>query len=609
MIEMIRKGEGTSPLGEMPQGKAGLAATLTKDNCSALKAVCKPPEQTIFNRFDRKGIEAHLQLYLGLGLTPILLKGKKPIVKWLYGDWNPKMLDDLRPYLNRSNWGLRTGGNFAVLDFDTKQDFYDFVAENIERLPSDAPIVKTGRGYHVWFRPARPLKSMRFEGVDIKAEGGLVVAPPSIHPDTNRRYKFIRPPKEDIPELDLNELVFPNLKKRDTDNGKPHRSTRSTGGIRTDKPRFNYDDIKDGVDEGQRHTALVSYTGHMIWRDLSEEQIMVLAADWNEKNRPPLTDDELVSTVDYCCSRYAKEKAPDKNAVPTKTLNNLNSVIVETKEYPRLGHRQSLYIPESPNPTPAPDLAASWETEDAREYTHQDCGKKRAIMRKGREYMSVSFFCGRWDCPRCGPYFRQRWISHMVEKTKDTDLHVIEIPEADWGRVRRSINRLDADYMRIKVGNVLRIITDKPIENSIELARDDISTYLESSIPTNASKCPISTSRNWEHHKKEKTSNEYEAVTITWLPVKDQTEVAEGLGARVVKHARWVSPEDADEEEWAEEFKQGIRKRERLVTWWLKHPTYGLDMRDYLNQQYAEDAVNDEYGNESFIDRYLFEAA
>ena len=90
--------------------------------------------------------------------------------------------------------------------------------------------------------------------------------------------------------------------------------------------------------------------------------------------------------------------------------------------------------------------------------------------------------------------------------------------------------------------------------------------------------------------------------------MKDQAEVAQELGARVVKHARWISPEDADEDEWAESFKEGIRERERLVSWWLEHPMYGMDMRDYLNRQYAEDSVNDEYGYEALFERELVEA-
>jgi hypothetical protein len=124
--------------------------------------------------------------------------------------------------------------------------------------------------------------------------------------------------------------------------------------------------------------------------------------------------------------------------------------------------------------------------------------------------------------------------------------------------------------VRIKVGAVFKVLTDKPLKTSTVLKSEDVKAYLESTIPETAFKCPISTSRNWEQGK-HKRENDYKGVTITWLPVKEQAEVAENLGATIQRHARWLSPEEVDEEEWAEKFKEGIRQRKELILWWLKH--------------------------------------
>ena len=126
-------------------------------------------------------------------------------------------------------------------------------------------------------------------------------------------------------------------------------------------------------------------------------------------------------------------------------------------------------------------------------------------------------------------------------------------------------------------------------------------------IPNTAFKCPISTSRNWRREKNTKKDNDYIAVTQSWLPVKDQTEVAQELGATIVKHARWISPIDVDEVEWAKQFKDEIQKRERSIAWFLKNNDYTDEIRSYLNQQYVEDAVNDEAGDGDFMDRQLLE--
>ena len=124
--------------------------------------------------------EKQLQQYLDLGLTPIPIKGKKPLIKWKH--WHPTSINALKPYLRgNANWAVRTGGNLAVLDFDSEQSYVDFVSRNIDILIGDYPVVKTGRGYHLWFRPMKPLKSHAYDGVDLKE--GRVHAIEIVRPD------------------------------------------------------------------------------------------------------------------------------------------------------------------------------------------------------------------------------------------------------------------------------------------------------------------------------------------------------------------------------------------------------------------------------------------
>ena len=599
---------GTPLAGGVPKTQE-VATTFNHINSSALKENRK---SLLSGSWNHPETRTQLQTYLDLGLTPIPLRGKIPIVKWVHGSWAPKKIDDLNRYKNCVNWGLKTGGNFAVIDFDNENAFFTFAEANVENLPKNIPVVKTGRGYHVWFRPTQPLRDMHFDGIDLKGTGGMVVVPPSIHPKYNRRYQFIWGVEDGIPELDISKLKFPGLKRKSNKAapGNTGNDNDNTG-IPTDKPRFDFNLIRGGVSEGERHSTLVSYIGHLIWRGLSKEEITVLATDWNEKNQPPLLEEEVVATVNYCYQAYSKKNVRDTKNVPNVTLNNLNSVLVETKSYPEITHRHTPFIPESPLPTQAPvdshDPANVWDTESLPLPDNEQCGKKRAIMRRGREYMSVSFFCGRWCCPRCGPFFRQRWIEHLTTKTAGADLYVTEINEDDWPRIRRAINRLESDYMKIKSGSVFKLITDKPLKNSTALLSEQLKGYLETAIPNTAYKCPISTSRNWRREKNTKKENDYVTVTQSWLPVKDQTEVAQELGATIVKHARWISPIDVDEAEWAEQYKDEIQKRERSMAWFLKNNDYTDEIRSYLNQQYAEDAINDEAGDGDFMDRQLLE--
>ena len=88
------------------------------------------------------------------------------------------------------NWGVKTGVKLTVIDFDTPLEFIHFIAKNMEKLPPGTPIVKTGRGYHIWLRPMQSTKTQHITGGDIKGEGGYVVAPPSVHA-TGAIYSFM----------------------------------------------------------------------------------------------------------------------------------------------------------------------------------------------------------------------------------------------------------------------------------------------------------------------------------------------------------------------------------------------------------------------------------
>ena len=105
-----------------------------------------------------------------------------------------------------ANIGIVTGeiSGIVVLDLDGLE-----VAQHRE-IPT-TPISLTGNGMHIFFRhPSGQVHSFRRPGMDLKADGGYVVAPPSIHP-SGRRYQWqLGPFIEPIPPPDwLMEMAFP----------------------------------------------------------------------------------------------------------------------------------------------------------------------------------------------------------------------------------------------------------------------------------------------------------------------------------------------------------------------------------------------------------------
>jgi hypothetical protein len=89
----------------------------------------------------------------------------------------------------KRNLGARTGQASGVWVLDEDElGALAALAEKHGPLPATREST-TGRGRHLWFKttalpiPSRQGKGRIWPGIDIKAEGGYVVAPPSIHPD------------------------------------------------------------------------------------------------------------------------------------------------------------------------------------------------------------------------------------------------------------------------------------------------------------------------------------------------------------------------------------------------------------------------------------------
>jgi len=87
----------------------------------------------------------------------------------------------------------RISGGLVVVDFDDPAILDFLVDGGIDKFSERTLVVKTRKGYHAYFRVSESLlQNRRFDNlkIDIKGEGGYVVAPPSIHRE-GTRYEFL----------------------------------------------------------------------------------------------------------------------------------------------------------------------------------------------------------------------------------------------------------------------------------------------------------------------------------------------------------------------------------------------------------------------------------
>jgi hypothetical protein len=145
------------------------------------------------NQFATASFVDAAQVYRLSGFSIILIKphDKRPLVAWECYQKEPASDAEIQSWWTEwpdANLGVVTGmvSGLVVIDLDTVE------AKNTlkELLPdfniSSVPRSKTGKGWQLFFKHpgvSIPNKAGVIPGLDVRADGGYVVAPPSIHPN------------------------------------------------------------------------------------------------------------------------------------------------------------------------------------------------------------------------------------------------------------------------------------------------------------------------------------------------------------------------------------------------------------------------------------------
>lgn len=235
--------------------------------------------------------------YLALGWSPIPVatRSKRPLIAWRpFQDGAPGEAE-VRGWFAKwpdANVAIVTGvgSGLVVLDVDPAHGGSKSLAAIEARhgaLPKTVEAVTGGGGRHVYF--AHPGGEVRNRaglapGLDLRGDGGIVVAPPSVHPN-GKPYLWCtgRSPEEIVVAPLPVWLLEP----------------RFGGDGRLGHPLAYWRDlVREGVTEGRRNATLASFTGHLLWHGVDPDVIMELMLAWNRTRcHPPLSDEEVIATV------------------------------------------------------------------------------------------------------------------------------------------------------------------------------------------------------------------------------------------------------------------------------------------------------------------------
>ncbi len=214
-----------------------------------------------------------------------------------------------------ANIAIRTGtvSGIVVIDIDPRNGGDETLATlqlAHGRLPDTAESLTGGGGRHLLFQhPGGEVRSRSGAlgpGVDVKADGGYIIAPPSRHV-SGRGYEW----ESSSNPADVPLALLPDwlraLVVEDVD-------VRATSGAAPPVPEI--------LSEGQRHEALVSLAGTMRRRGMTEAALAAaLLVENTARCRPPLAEGE-VRGIAASIAKYPPAAA--KNANRSATAKNVN---------------------------------------------------------------------------------------------------------------------------------------------------------------------------------------------------------------------------------------------------------------------------------------------
>ena len=270
--------------------------------------------------FAKKYVEQGWQVF------PLQPRQKTPIVKWAdVATTDEKMAVGWWDNDPDANIGIACGkrSGIVVLDVDVDKNGYESLAalrDEWGELPETAIAKTGGGGEHIFFKhPGIEIRNSAGKlgpGLDIRGDGGYVVAAPSIHPN-GQSYEWVVKPREvglaDMPKWLIDLLFVKEKPVPVVTNGK--------------------------IANGSRNDTLARKAGSMRRSGFSEDEIYQALLSFNKRScMPPLSDGEVL-LVARSISRYQPQNEP-ANEVPQLTdaeslIDGLESEIQERERDPR----------------------------------------------------------------------------------------------------------------------------------------------------------------------------------------------------------------------------------------------------------------------------------
>lgn len=243
----------------------------------------------------------------GFAVFPVKARNKRPLIEHGFKDatqdnrqiksWWKKWPD--------ANIGIATGqasGGLLVIDLDVDEEKGKNGLEELRdweqehgALPDTWRSITGRGGYHLFYFSSEKVKSTTnlYPGIDIRGEGGYIVAPPSIHENGNA-YTWEQGPGNEITIAEVSDTIREFLKGPEPVQKQPEH--------------FREPEI---IHKGDRVNALICLIGSLKGKGLGDIAIrLAVEAENEERCSLPLTGEELEKEVFPSLERGWKSEKP-----------------------------------------------------------------------------------------------------------------------------------------------------------------------------------------------------------------------------------------------------------------------------------------------------------
>ena len=234
----------------------------------------------------------------GFSIIPIIPKDKRPLIAWEPYQTEPATETQIRDWWGTefpgANVGVVTGqvSGLVVIDLDCPEA-KDKLKELLSQYDlTSVPRSRTGEGWQLFFQhPGVSVQNRAgvLPGLDVRGDGGYVVAPPSIHPN-GRVYKWEVPIAGELPKLPVELFKLISSPVSNSANGYRERSDTARA--------------LDGVPEGQRDETLFRLACKLRSADVPEGMAEALILEAARNCQPPFPERQALEKISNTYRRY-----------------------------------------------------------------------------------------------------------------------------------------------------------------------------------------------------------------------------------------------------------------------------------------------------------------